>query len=87
VSSLIQNDTAAIWETAISAFPFETMPPATYFRYGVFGGAILMLVLIVLMAVFDDRIRVPEDIENSFSLAQLGTITRQKEPMVSSFVW
>ena len=80
VSSLIQNDTAAIWETAISAFPFETMPPATYFRYGVFGGAILMLVLIVLMAVFDDRIRVPEDIENSFSLAQLGTITRQKEP-------
>lgn len=79
VSSLIQNDTAAIWETAITAIPYETMPASTYFRYGVFGGAILMLVLIVLYAVFDDKIRVPEEIETSFSLPQLGSITKQKQ--------
>lgn len=79
VSSLIQNDTAAIWETAVNAVAYETMPPSTYFRYGVFGGVVLMLVLIVLLAVFDDRIRVPEEIETSFSLTHLGTITKQKE--------
>lgn len=75
VSALIQNDTAAIWETAINAVAYETMPPSTYFRYGVFGGAILMLVLIVLFAVFDDRIRVPEEVE---TIPHLGTITKQK---------
>jgi capsular exopolysaccharide synthesis family protein len=79
VSALIQNDTAAIWETAITAYPYETMPPASFFRYGVFGGGVLMLVLIVLFAVFDDRIRVPEEIETSFTLPYLGTITKQKE--------
>ena len=79
VAGLIQNDTAAIWETAVSAVPYETMPAATYFRYGVFGGTVLTLVLIVLFAVFDDKIRVPEEIEKSVSLAYMGVITKQKK--------
>ena len=79
VSSLIQNDTAAIWETASTAYPYETMPASTYFRYGVFGGAVLMVVLIVLFAVFDDRIRVAEEVETSFSLPYLGALTKQKK--------
>lgn len=78
VSALIQNDTAAIWETAITAYPFETMPASTYFRYGIFGGTVLTMVLIVLMAVFDDRIRTPDEVESRFALAPLGALTKQK---------
>ena len=79
VCELIQNDTAAIWETAVSAIPYETMPKSTYFRFGVFGGTILAMVMIVLFAVFDDRIRTFEDVESRFALAQLGAVTKQKD--------
>lgn len=79
VCDLIQNDAAAIWETAVAAIPYETMPQTTYFRFGVFGGTILAMVMIVLFAVFDDRIRTFEDVESRFALAQLGAVTKQKD--------
>lgn len=79
VSDLIQNDTAAIWETAATAIPFETMPKSTYFRFGVFGGTILTMVFIILFAVFDDRVRTPDEVEARFALSQLGAITKQKD--------
>lgn len=75
---LIQNDVAAIWETAERAYPYETMPVSTYFRYGIFGGAVLMLLVVVLLAVFDDRIRVPDDIEKTLAIPVLGALTLQK---------
>lgn len=79
VSELIQNDTAAVWETAVTAVQYETMPFTTYLRYGIFGGVILALVLIILFAVFDDKIRVPDEIERYFALSSFGVITKQKK--------
>ena len=79
VCSLIQNDTAAVWETAATAFPYETMPKTTYFRFGIFGGTVLAMVLIVIFTVFDDRVRTFEDVESRFALTQLGAVTKQKD--------
>ena len=76
---LIQNDVAAIWETAEQARQYETMPASVYFRYGVFGGAVLMLLIIIVAAVFDERIRTPDELERILGIPVLGVLTKQKK--------
>lgn len=81
--SLMQTGVATMWEAAEKAAAYETMPPGTFFRYGVFAGAILVMVLVILDAVFDSRIRIPEEIEKPFGVPVIGVVTKQKKARAS----
>lgn len=66
-----------IFESATSAVPVSSGNTSQARVMGAMAGVFLVCAVVVLQGVFDDRIRIPEDMEREFGVQTLGVLTAQ----------
>lgn len=66
-----------LFESATSAQPMATGNARQSRIVGAMAGVFLVCAVVVLQGIFDDRIRIPEDMEREFGIQTLGVLTAQ----------